>query len=213
VLGGCAILCLAPPVIGEASDVGVSEVRRPMPIYEIYSKNIVPESNKILSLKTANFHEGQDMFGYTKVVWEIPNELDACKSYNLTFMPYTAVTSESSNQYQLLYSDECYTDQSTGIRVVNDRYCIALGTAYTDVIGTKVDVVMANGSTIPCILGDVKNPAHTDSTNRYQQYDGSVVEFIIDSQYFTGTEQYPDDFSGDVVELVVYEEIEEIEVE
>ena len=36
------------------------------------------------------------------------------------------------------------------------RYCIAVGTGYCSKIGTKINLVLEDGSIIKCILGDVK---------------------------------------------------------
>ena len=124
----------------------------------------------------------------------VPNNEAGCRSYNKTFMDYRKVTNQTSRQYALLFSDDCYTDMETGIRMVDGRYCIAVGTGYCSEIGTKIDLVMSNGSTLECILGDVKSPDHTDATNRYHvggydngiyyEGDGSVAEFIIDGEVF-----------------------------
>lgn len=144
--------------------------------------------------------------------FNVPNEEDGCKSWNFTYMGYRSVTSKSSPQYKLLYGDTCYTDPSSGIRMVGDRYCIAVGTYYAPSIGTKLDLVMKNGSIIKCIVGDFKSDAHTDSTNRYHTGgmdrgiyypgDGSVAEFIVDKAVFQNTDQYPKEASGSILKVV-----------
>ena len=118
------------------------------------------------------------------VVFDVPNDAKGCRSEAKTYMPYTAVTSKSSNQYKLLYSDKAYTDERTGLRMYDGRYCIAVGTAYASKIGTKIDVVLENGKILNCILGDVKSDAHTDSSHQFHAIDGSVVEFIVDYDFF-----------------------------
>ncbi|MBR4315031.1 MAG: hypothetical protein IKP66_09000, partial [Lachnospiraceae bacterium] len=67
------------------------------------------------------------------------------------------------------------------------RYCIAVGSFYTTQIGQKIDLVLTNGTVIKCILGDCKSDEHTDETHRYHAIDGSVAEFIVDYDYFSGT--------------------------
>lgn len=139
----------------------------------------------------------------------VPNGVNGCRSYVKTYMPYTAVTSKNSDQYKLLYSDRCYTDQETGLRMVDGRYCIAVGTGYCSKIGTKIDLVMENGNIIKCILGDVKADCDTDSTNRYHTIDGSVAEFIVDYSIFnsvkdaSGTVNWIDGFDGNIKKVVV----------
>lgn len=117
---------------------------------------------------------------------EDPETGVACNSRNVTYMAYTAVTATSSPQYKLLNASYAYTDEETGIRMVDGRYCIALGSGYTSLIGEKVNLVMKDGSVIKCILGDQKADEHTDFTNRFQKYDGSVAEIIVDYDKFNG---------------------------
>lgn len=125
-----------------------------------------------------------------------------------SYMSYKAITMKSSPQYKL--QQTAYTDMY-GLRMVNGRYCIALGTYYTSTIGAKVDVVMANGSILKCIVGDIKANKDTDSQNIKAQ-DGSVVEFIIDSSALhpmarrMGNISYAaEKFSGEITEIRVYQ--------
>ena len=129
-----------------------------------------------------------------------------------SYMGYKAITSKSSPQYKLQL--QAYTGEY-GIRMVNidgeNRYCIALGSFYTTKIGTKIDVVMANGNILKCILGDMKANIHTDAQN-IRARDGSVVEFIIDSTSLhpmarrMGNVSYAaEKFSGEIKEIRVYQ--------
>lgn len=133
----------------------------------------------------------------------VPNINEGCKSWNITYMPYTAVTSVSSAQYKLLYSDECYTDPVTGIRMVDGRYCIALGSYYTNSIGQKVDLVFEDGTVVRCILGDCKSDVHTDVTNRFHSQDGSVAEFIVDYAVFDKSVKWGSLCSGSIEKVVL----------
>ena len=93
-----------------------------------------------------------------------------------SYMDCSYITDESSAQYQFKYDYLC---SASGIMVVDGRYVVAIGSYYATEIGTRLDLVMENGSVVPCILGDCKADCHTDSTNRQHSVDGSVVEFII----------------------------------
>lgn len=135
----------------------------------------------------------------------VPDGEGVCNSANFTYMAYTAVTSRNSGQYKLLYGDSAYTDTVTGLRMVDGRYCIAVGTFYASKIGTKINLVMANGGVVECILGDVKSDEHTDPTHRYQKYDGSVAEMIVDYQYFKSTAQYPSVLQGRISRIEIVE--------
>lgn len=148
-----------------------------------------------------NIVETENLDNYE--VKNVPNDNPKCKSYNITYMSYTSVTSETSNQYKLLNSDSCYTDTKTGIRMVDGRYCIALGSYYTHNVGQKVDLVFKDGTVVNCIIGDCKADIHTDSTNSFHTQDGSVAEFIVDYNYFDSTKQWSDLCSGTIDKIIV----------
>lgn len=75
---------------------------------------------------------------------------------------------------------KAHTDKN-GLRKVDNRYCIAMGSYYTTKIGCKIDLVMSDGQVIKCILGDQKSDRHTDSMHQKHRSDGSLVEFIVDN--------------------------------
>lgn len=125
--------------------------------------------------------------------YNVPENVGKCDSTVRTHMAYTKVTSRTSAQYALLNSDDAYTDKKTGFRMYQGRYCIAVGSGYTQKIGNKIDLVMEDGSIIQCVLGDCKADKDTDAeTHTYCKWDGSVAEFIIDNEYFnTNTTHNP----------------------
>ena len=95
-----------------------------------------------------------------------------------SYMPYTAITSKSSPQYKLQQST--YTGVY-GIRQYGDRYCVAIGTAFNADVGTYLDLILVNGTVIPCIVADIKADKHTDSNNMITIANGCLTEFIVDS--------------------------------
>ena len=95
-----------------------------------------------------------------------------------TYMSYKAITLKSSPQWKL--QEKAYTGDF-GIRMVDGRYCVALGSAWAREIGTKLDVYMDTGEVLKVILGDCKQDIHTDKTNRYGARNGDVLEFIVDT--------------------------------
>ena len=121
------------------------------------------------------------------------------------WMDYKKVDSKSSVQYRVLNSENAYTDGKTGLRMCDDRICIAIGQGYGIVAGDYVDVVLANGNVFKCIVGDMKQIAHTDETNRYHIADGHVLEFIVDTNIFESVDQYPEGFEGTITKLVKIE--------
>ena len=94
-----------------------------------------------------------------------------------SYMDYTCITSKSSPQYKL--QQKAYTD-SNGVRAVDGRYCIAIGSYYTKTIGTYIDLVLENGTVIPCIIGDHKQDIHTVDNHKIG-LDGGFAEFIVDT--------------------------------
>lgn len=96
---------------------------------------------------------------------------------NKTWMPYTAITSKSSNQYKLQL---IATTGKYGIRTVDGRYCVALGSYFNCEIGQYFDLVLANGTVIKCIMADQKSDKHTDSRNIITVDTNCMSEFIVD---------------------------------
>jgi hypothetical protein len=102
---------------------------------------------------------------------EVPSN-NSFKSY----MDCSAITDVNSAQYRFKYE---YLSSACGIMLVDDRYVCAVGSYYATEIGTRIDLVMENGSIVPCVVGDIKADKHTDKTNRQHSKDNSVVEFIV----------------------------------
>lgn len=105
---------------------------------------------------------------------EIPVYGDSRKSY----MSYDTITSTSSKQYILQNNYGTYTDNN-GLRMVEGRYCVAMGSYYSHNVGQYVDVVLENGKIIPCIIGEAKKDKDTIN-NCSLGADGGAVEFIVD---------------------------------
>lgn len=93
-----------------------------------------------------------------------------------SYMSYK-VFSKGSKQYKLQQKAQTGI---YGIRTINGRFCIALGSYYSHKIGQKVDLIMDNGEIIKCIVGDAKADIHTDSKNQKTISNGCISEFIVD---------------------------------
>lgn len=134
-------------------------------------------------------------------------------SERMSFMSYKSITSVTSNQYKL--QQLAYTG-NFGIRQVDGRYCIAVGTAYTTQIGQYIDLILENGVVIPCILADCKADIHTDETNRITVHDGSLVEFVVDvtslesNAKLMGNIHYAcEEWKSRVVKIILYDYVGE----
>lgn len=141
---------------------------------------------------------------YEKIIIDsqsVPNEEKDCKSYNFTYMSYKSITDKTSPQYSLVNADNTYTDEETGLRMIDGRICIALGEGYGYKVGDYIDVVLSNGEIFECIMSEEKANADTDITHKYHLSDGSVVEVLVDYNYFSSISQYPEGLKGTVEEL------------
>ena len=81
---------------------------------------------------------------------QLPKVSGACKTYAY----YDAVTDKTSPAYAVLNSGtyrgvtyKTTTDETTGIRMVGEYYCAALGTFYGTIKGTKYKVTLDTGKT------------------------------------------------------------------
>lgn len=127
-----------------------------------------------------------------------------------SYMGAHKITDTSSAQYQLKSE---YLDSACGIKLVGDRYVIAIGTYYTETVGTRVDLVMENSSIVPCIVGDVKRDRDTDAMNRQHNVDGSVIEFVVNADTLSSEAKSHGDCSwadprlmGEIKAIRVYKE-------
>lgn len=94
-----------------------------------------------------------------------------------SYMDYRTITSTGSLQYKL----QQQANSVNGFRMLGGRYMIALGSAFGKV-GDHVTIVLESGVSIPCIIGDIKADHHTDSSNKVHLSDGSIIEFIVDTE-------------------------------
>ena len=96
----------------------------------------------------------------------------------MSYMDYRTITDPSSDQWRL--QQKAVTDPVTGIRTVNGRYCVAVGSAITTMKGAYIDVTLQNGVRIPCVLADCKRDCDTIDT--FVGADGGIVEFVVDTE-------------------------------
>lgn len=129
----------------------------------------------------------------------LPNVSGQCKTYAY----YTAVTATESPQYKLLNSDSCYTDKETGIRMIGDCYCIALGSYYGSTIGTKYKITLSSGQSFNAILCDQKANRHTDENNQYAVRNQDIIEFYVEGKNIPAqvNGSYDCIFKGSVVSI------------
>ena len=156
--------------------------------------------------------------GYIARKYIVDEEVTYSKTYEVsgdkakTYMDYRTITSRSSKQYRLQL--RATTDQETGLRILRDRYMVALGSYFNCKVGQFVDIVLSDGEILKCIVGDAKQDIHTDANNLHG-LSGDTAEFIVDEKVLkantsvNGNISYVSDtFDGKVVEVRVYDHIE-----
>ena len=142
---------------------------------------------------------------------------------------YRAYQSPSSNSFKSYEDADCITDSTklaqgrlkkkyhldkSGVWMVWNRYCIAVGSYYTKKIGVKIDLVLSHNGrkhTLKCITADSKDDSDTVNNHRVHK-DGSIVEFVVKSsalnkkaRYTWGDISYAGkQFRGRIVEIKVY---------
>lgn len=106
-----------------------------------------------------------------------------------TYMGWQKITSKSSDQYKLREKAGMNFD-SEGYGIINGRKVIAT-TPKMGKVGDYVNVVLADGSVIQAIIGDMKN-TNDRGANEYGHDNGSsVVEFVVDKPSWYGKKGNP----------------------
>lgn len=124
-----------------------------------------------------------------------------------SYMSYRTITDKKSKQWEL--QQRAHTDEN-GIRVVDGRYCVAIGSYFNAPVGTPIDVHLSTGKVLQCIVGDRKNDDDTDAMNIQAPVNGNVVEFVVESSKLSsivrkrGTLSADPYFEGTVTNIVVY---------
>lgn len=141
---------------------------------------------------------------------EQPETYEVIKEYQITdgnttktVLPYKAF-GKNTNQAKL--QSLCQTNE-VGLRVYDGRFTIAVGTYFDTAVGQYFDLVLENGTVIPCIMGDMKADIHTDSRGLFTEASGCMTEFIVDRTYLpnknSATYCY-EEWNSKVVNVIVY---------
>lgn len=160
-----------------------------------------PLENKRKNVSAGNFLDG------TKVI-----KLPELEGYNggKTYEPYTTITSVNSWQYKL--QQKAYTNED-GFRMINGRYMIATGSGVSHDIGRYIDIVLENGTVIPCVIGDAKDDAHTDQEFHIMTKKSHCVsEFLVDTSVMKpdlllsgNMSNYREEWNSKVVKFILYD--------
>lgn len=167
----------------------------------------------------------------TIYIYKLPTDITPTQEYTLTgnlihvdskiydIPPYPGMKkwmsyksfSKGSKQYKL--QQYCITD-SFGLRGVDGLYTIAIGSRFGTKIGQRIDLVLENGTVIPCVMGDQKANVHTDATNTFSNTTRNLCcsEFIVDSRKLKSEAAHRGDTSficdiwqSPVTKIIVYD--------
>ncbi len=104
------------------------------------------------------------------------------------------------------------TTNENGLQMVHDRYLVAIGTRFNVENGQYFDIVLENGTVIPCIKGDTKADCDTDATNTFTVHSKCATEFIVSPEALLGSVMQSGNLStlcaewdSPVKEIIVYE--------
>ena len=142
------------------------------------------EDDRDLVSRLESIHDSESLADYE--VSESEQSIDCTVWYSpdwytdtrMSYMDWRTITDPDSEQWAL--QQHCYTDPTTGIRMCNGRYCIAIGQEHTDRKGQYVDVTLDNGVTLNCIVADCKRYCDTQGGYGVIGADGGIVEFVVD---------------------------------
>lgn len=123
---------------------------------------------------------------------------------------YSAITNKKAPAYKVCNAEGCTTVE--GFRKLDDCFLIAVGSGICTAAGTYIDVLLANGTTIHCIMDDAKADAHTDdNTHVYTCVNKNYccTEFIVGSGLPSAVSSSGDcskylNWNSPVVSMIVY---------
>lgn len=119
----------------------------------------------------------------------------------------------SSKLAQGRLKNQYHLDYKTGLWMVGNRYCVAVGSFYTRKVGVKIDLVLSYKGKkyiLKCITADSK--ADKDTINKHRIHkDGSIVEFVVKTSMLSSVVRKMGDvsyagkkFKGKITQIRVY---------
>lgn len=154
--------------------------------YSVYDKNWHKVTFNDIDgyIKTEQVHD--EKITYDSYDQYYLNEIIGFEIYDVpdtsgfkSFMDYRTITSTGSKQYEL--QNQYASTGDYGIRVVDDRYCVAVGSRFSMEIGQYFDLILENGEVIPCVMADLKSDVHTESNRVVTAHNGCASEFVVDA--------------------------------
>ena len=186
-------LCSIPVFNGRTG-----QMQEKQTLYKIEEQQLLAQYEWVEILNPLRIYEIQDTYETKDGI----REYDGFKAF------------ESTNQITKYRAGDLNAASETdknGFQKVNDRYLVAIGSRFDTEIGQYFDVVLENGTVIPCIMGDLKSDADTDITNTFS-LNGCATEFIVtieelpqNVQNRGNVSKICDEWDSPVEKIVVYE--------
>ncbi len=174
-MGAVACFVLYSPTIDTTNDAATSFAGVFLKTNTDFSELTVVSTDIAMVSEPNEDETQQDKLGaenYVENIVSIPS-YSGFKS----FESYKAISDNSSAQARL--QSYCYTSK-LGIRAINDRYLVAVGTGVGAEVGRYINLVLENSTKITCIVGDIKDNSHTDANNLITVHSNCASEFIVD---------------------------------
>lgn len=139
------------------------------------------------------------------------NNAGSIESYNgfKTFESTSKITRGKAG-----WLNRASTTNQNGFQIINQRYLVAVGTHFNIQIGQYFDLVLKNGTVIPCIMGDTKADQDTDNQNIFTVNSKCMSEFIVTTSRLPGNIKSSGDVSSlmnewnsPVSEVIIYNNI------
>lgn len=141
-------------------------------------------NNQLLQLEESNEQLLNENEKLLEEKTKLENEISSLKTQSSTdhrdfksYMGYTAITNKASKQWML--QTQATTDED-GIRCIDGRPLVAVGTGWGLSVGDYATVTCANGNSFDVVIGDIKDDKHTLADNKTTASNGCRCEFIVD---------------------------------
>lgn len=175
----------------------------------------IQQNNEVIFVLTNKINTMNEMSAEIGGNWTIGEEvpiptLSTVRKQCTDYRHYNIAGSPHNRLQQSAWTD------NIGCRRFNNDYIVALGTFYTEKIGDRFEITLANGNVFTIIFGDSKADKDTDATHMYapcplygtDEPGANLLEFIIDEDIMTkecyryGGIDYYEEFRSDVVKMV-----------
>jgi len=145
--------------------------------------------------------------------YEIPNQFAKNGTYYYTGFKSFENTSEITYG-KAGWLNSISTTNEDGFQILHNRYLVALGTHFDLELGQYFDIVLENGTVIPCMLGDTKADVDTDNSNILTVNSRCMSEFIVNGSELPerikisgDISSYSGEWNSKVIKIIVYDNV------